>query len=308
MNNLPCLKHLKIEIRADVDIMDGNAWEQMTANLVTFDFSFRFTSDFDEDIHLDLTSFRTPFWLEEKRWFVYFGLNTLYSISCAPVWMSTEFAMSEHTTAPDSQVLFDHIHNLVVKELSTERSFHCSYVNRLTLKCRYMRCDLASIIDLAHVRHLIISSFQSIQVFGACGDQLENLSTLSISIPLRHFLDWTNFRRLEKIRTLEIAYLPNGQPALEGDQIDVLCGIFPRLEKLSTELYCGIDQMLSRVKKFECLSTVAFCCISKLSQTLFATSIRSKLKASLDQAIANHQLGCTYRFDSNMCHLWLSEH
>jgi hypothetical protein len=63
------IKHLNLDIEESTDIIDGNQWKYAVSHLRTFDFRFYLSEIPAKQI---LESFRTPFWLEQKRWFVAF--------------------------------------------------------------------------------------------------------------------------------------------------------------------------------------------------------------------------------------------
>jgi hypothetical protein len=74
---LPRLKHLELRARAVSDIANGNRWQVLTSSLITFHFKFNVSL-----LNLDhfLLSFFTPFWVEEKHWFVAHQNESLFSI------------------------------------------------------------------------------------------------------------------------------------------------------------------------------------------------------------------------------------
>ena len=73
VNKLDHLKRLTIEASGTLDLLDGQRWEEflVRTGLVRFHFRFRYKS-FDEDQSSSsfLESFRSPFWVEQKRWYV----------------------------------------------------------------------------------------------------------------------------------------------------------------------------------------------------------------------------------------------
>ena len=74
VKKLDHLKRLTIQASGTLDLLDGQRWEQFIVRtaLVRFHFKFRYKS-FDEDQSSSssfLESFRSPFWVEQKRWYV----------------------------------------------------------------------------------------------------------------------------------------------------------------------------------------------------------------------------------------------
>lgn len=75
LQELPELKRLRLITTSSYDdetILDGHRWETLLTNLDKFEFVFYInTSDFLLwDIDTCITKYRTPFWIEEKQWFV----------------------------------------------------------------------------------------------------------------------------------------------------------------------------------------------------------------------------------------------
>ncbi len=64
--NLSCLTHLTMDAKGSTDLADDYRWETLSAGYVIFNFKFKFTV---WNIQQMLDSFRTPFWLQEKRWY-----------------------------------------------------------------------------------------------------------------------------------------------------------------------------------------------------------------------------------------------
>jgi hypothetical protein len=49
------------------DVMDGFAWERILTNIITFKLSFSFHQSTWNQGPIELESFSTPFWLENKH-------------------------------------------------------------------------------------------------------------------------------------------------------------------------------------------------------------------------------------------------
>ncbi|CAF1334690.1 unnamed protein product, partial [Rotaria sordida] len=70
LHAMPCVKYLELDIPCEIGLIDGYQWESIVVNLIRFDFRFRVVRWSASDIAKInyLNSFRTPFWLEQKRW------------------------------------------------------------------------------------------------------------------------------------------------------------------------------------------------------------------------------------------------
>ncbi|CAF5069981.1 unnamed protein product, partial [Rotaria sp. Silwood1] len=62
--HLPHLKHFVFQAYATAEICDGYRWQLLTSSLITFNFKFHASLVLSEQT---LDSFRSTFWLEEKR-------------------------------------------------------------------------------------------------------------------------------------------------------------------------------------------------------------------------------------------------
>ena len=83
--NLPCLKYVGLNLKGLDDLCDGYRWQILSHHFITFTFTFNVQLS---SIAQVLASFRTSFWLEEKRWVVTYKNNCLYSYipSSSTVW------------------------------------------------------------------------------------------------------------------------------------------------------------------------------------------------------------------------------
>ncbi|CAF3999710.1 unnamed protein product [Rotaria sp. Silwood1] len=72
LHAMPCVKYLELDILCEISLIDSHQWESIAVNLIRFDFRFRIEhrSVCNAAKINHLNSFRTPFWLEQKRWFV----------------------------------------------------------------------------------------------------------------------------------------------------------------------------------------------------------------------------------------------
>ncbi|CAF1344920.1 unnamed protein product [Rotaria sordida] len=89
LSSFPRLVYLTITAdNVDSDMADGFAWARSLQDIKHFEFKLKFIYDAFEQQPLNLDSFRTKFWLEEKKWFVTYdqrlnadGSSLLYSNS-----------------------------------------------------------------------------------------------------------------------------------------------------------------------------------------------------------------------------------
>ncbi|CAF4673313.1 unnamed protein product, partial [Rotaria socialis] len=118
MLNLPDLQHLELVTKGLLDMTDGQSWEKMTRSLLTFNFKISVCMDWIEDI---VESFRTPFWLEEKRWFVACTWDSLYSVPYfSDVCANTYFRPPLYSSVTDEALFCDHINHFILNESSKQ--------------------------------------------------------------------------------------------------------------------------------------------------------------------------------------------
>ncbi|CAF3930779.1 unnamed protein product, partial [Rotaria sp. Silwood1] len=78
LSPMTCLTHLTLNIKnVKSDMINGHAWIPLLTRIITFQFVFSISKKDD----VDLDSFRTRFWLEEKKWYITFDqwINVSYS-------------------------------------------------------------------------------------------------------------------------------------------------------------------------------------------------------------------------------------
>jgi hypothetical protein len=73
------LKRFRIEANTTRDLIDGTQWESIVSHLTKFDFRF---GPFAGHNVILLDSFRSPFWLEYKRWWVVCDVNRMDEPEC----------------------------------------------------------------------------------------------------------------------------------------------------------------------------------------------------------------------------------
>ncbi|CAF4328689.1 unnamed protein product, partial [Rotaria sordida] len=77
LSSFPRLTYLTIIAdNVDIDMANGFAWAQLLKYIKHFEFKFEFYYNAFEQQSLNLDSFRTKFWLEEKKWFVTFDRSS----------------------------------------------------------------------------------------------------------------------------------------------------------------------------------------------------------------------------------------
>ena len=78
--NFPRLKHLDLQAKSYADLVNGNQLAILAKHFITFKFIFEVNLAL---IERTFDTFRTSFWLINKRWFVAYNNNYLYTIPCS---------------------------------------------------------------------------------------------------------------------------------------------------------------------------------------------------------------------------------
>ncbi len=121
------LQHLRVISNTnDEDYFDGSRWESLlsTTSVVQFQFYFSATLTMNKPIHEILLPFRSPFWLDEKHWFVacdqhrLLDQSVLYSIPWCDkqvIWQPRMDFESENTLPNKEYPIFNSVNHLHIK-------------------------------------------------------------------------------------------------------------------------------------------------------------------------------------------------
>jgi hypothetical protein len=137
LSKMPHLKHLTIKGKGNMDLVDGLKWQPVVFHLTTFNFDFKIASQIDNDL---LETFRSAFWLVEKRWFIVYDKQQSH-IFTAPLFASRKInyplsTISYHSSASNiEQIATEHVEKLSIQN-STVSPTHCyQRVKSLRLHC-----------------------------------------------------------------------------------------------------------------------------------------------------------------------------
>ncbi|CAF3979495.1 unnamed protein product [Rotaria sordida] len=155
---------------------------------------------------IQIESFRSSFWLEEKRWFVAYQDYCLFSIpQFAPNCIEISQQLRIRSTAPDNKFIYDQINKITMKTAAIKHNHYFTHIKTLELKCSVSLKTVASIIDLNHIKHLTVLSLNDVLKFMPlehvmplfCELTIENNVTINIIEQISHY-------RFLQIRKLEI--------------------------------------------------------------------------------------------------------
>lgn len=235
---LPNLTHFEIEARADSDLCHGQRWEHFIQNslvhLTIFNFKFQIKSTVMFHIggvsQVLLRSFSTPFWLEEKQWYIAieWQLRLLYSVPRFAIESAdSNFRPPLHSTVPNKNIFYDHISALAVWG---ELSHRFNFVEELWLVSNPTMDILSQVVDLTRIKRLICSSSDgelSLETFAQLLEQSVHLK----HVRFFHIPSWFgqgSSRIFSQIHHLELLH--------ETTRIDWLRQVFPSIERFTMRI------------------------------------------------------------------------
>jgi hypothetical protein len=300
LSSLPRLKHLELDVSGDADLVDGQRWQTLTSGLLTFNFMFRHLPMLESP---DLDSFRSPFWLEEKRWFVAYKENSLFSVPYFVNTLTNEgFQPPICSTAPDASIFYECITQLTLSESPVNSHHRFTRVKTLELDFHIPLSILQKSVDLNRVQHLILSSSTKDLLLEPLLNEMFHLYQISINGCARDFLNQAQRRPIEKIRVLEIG---ESSEVEDDNTIDELCCVFPRVEHLHVRFVCEIEKIFDFIRRFNYLSSASFCYAASFSNRKSVEKRRLDIQSAIDQLRREQNFTHTYRFDRSSVHIWI---
>ncbi|CAF0984471.1 unnamed protein product [Rotaria magnacalcarata] len=267
-------RNLKDDIEDTKDIIDGNQWKYLVSHLQTFNFRFCLAERLDKQI---LDSFRSSFWLEQKKWFVsYDDLESSPSL----------FTVPRFTPKDITYLLNYHTPSCTSSDLKLDQ-----YVHILNLP---MLCPLMQ--DFINVTTLILQTDKDLSLDRILPylslPQLRSLSLVSTSL----LTQLPTEIKFESIRSLTIDTLEIKSHA------EQICIVFPRIERLQIEIN-DQETMSLLIDRLKRLSLATFVChhssiLTNMTKEWFVEN-SSRLKE-------NNNFTC--RIDKGKIHLWISVH
>jgi len=300
ISNLPRLKHLELVGNFNKDVVDGHRWQMKVKSLVTFKFMFSLLVELESQ---DLDSFRSSFWLEEKRWFVAFAEKRLFSV---PDFAITEtdknFRLPLYSTVSDNRIFYECINKLQLTETPDNIDRHFTHVQTLTLDRSIPLSIIGKTVNLSRVQHLIFCSSLKNLPIKLLIDEMPNLYRLSIKCDLKNFLKEVFYETIDKIQSLEIG---NRFQNVNDYNMEQLCTVFSNIKHLHVDHICTAIQIVDFLDRFKYLSTASFCYGSWSASEEEMQRCRLQVQSELDRIRRFGKLYYTYRFDSASVHIWI---
>lgn len=301
MIQLPRLRHLELIAHCNNDVIDGTRWEACTKDLCTFKFSFRIIGTIQSQ---QMDSFRTPFWLNDKKWFVAYKNDRFFSV-LQPTAMEIDFnfELPQYTTAIDERILYQHIHHLTLKENLKCLNGYFPHVHTLVLEDPLSLSTIRKVVDLHQIHNLTLPLSMENFPIEILMNEMPNLHQLSILYDVDHFLKQICDKIPERIRTLRIRQMDT-LTTNDGVGIGYLSTIFPHLESLHVNCLCSVEQILDFLRAFKRLIRASFC-YKQWDNDKGTTRCRLNIQSNLDQIRRVEKWNFTYRFDSSRVYFWI---
>ncbi|CAF1040046.1 unnamed protein product [Adineta steineri] len=217
VRNAPQLQSLNIclefdTLKSDVSLISSHLTQlNLTINKLT-------------SINETFRSFQTPFWLEEKRWFVAYQNKWLYSIHHSHINVMNDFSQtSTFSTAPNVIVERNPVHKL------------------------------------SKTQHLYISLNRDKLWFNPSDYKLADIREIEITSETTDILRQIKDYQFKQIHKLDITIFK--EPKNPLDMFEQLLYLFPCIEHLTIYALADItiDHMLFIIEKFKHLRNVSFC-------------------------------------------------
>lgn len=260
LSSFPQLGYLTVIANdLDSDMADGNAWAELLREVKHFDCKLQFCWNAFTEQSINLDSFRTKFWLEEKQWFVHYeqkvdtDYSILYTNSSSVIdcvsndiigVLVSESSKLYPTSLPTSHCLtinYQYVKYALLHRYTQNKQRNISYINvRLPLTFK----DISTYLDLSRIvtcypsnEWIAKSPIEMIEFL----QTLPNLRALSVSGPILNYLiqhQWPN------IIHLRIENESDDNPnTINLNLMDTLCHSFSRLERIDIHLSCIEDRL-----------------------------------------------------------------
>jgi hypothetical protein len=300
MSNLPHLKHLELIANSNNDVADGHRWQIKVKSLVTFKFMFNLLVELKSQ---DLHSFRTPFWLEEKRWFVAYTHKRLVSV---PHFIATEtdedFRLPLDSTVPDNIIFYEHIDTLQLREIPDNDHHYFAHVQTLTVSSPILPYTIEKIVHLTQIQHLnLYLSLENFPVMLLI-NEMPNLRQISIGYEVKIFLKQVHGGTIEKIHALQIG---NSFMNVDDYDIEQLWTVFSNIKDLRVDHTCSTTQIFDFLDRFKHLSSASFRYAPWSIDDVDMQQGRLEIQSELDRVRSLQRLNYTYRFDRSSVHIWI---
>lgn len=251
------LRHLEIQTEGLLDLFDGYRWAVLAVQLHTFRFQFFYKYLYlpSRDI---LSSFNTPFWLEEKHWLVACRRTCLFSVPYFAVeHVNLPQYLPTHSIGLNKRYLDDLVKKITITTRLTEPTNYYPHVNTLELKQRMPTKILASTINLHQIKSLSIVTMNDLIEYFPLGSTLPQLTALFIEHDVTiEMIESIGNHSLKQILQLTVGVSRENREYV----IEELFHVFPCVEYLRYKtMVRSKREMVHLIDGFTHLSKASFC-------------------------------------------------
>jgi len=262
LKSTPNLLNLKLCGRCDLDMIDGNQWQNLLISslsyLNTFKFIFHYTfkRNFDE-IYQKLNQFQNDFWIKQHQWYTEYSISNSSIMIYTIPYMLNSYKLEFNSKRYSNQFInpFDNVTNLILYHNINRESYEYYFKNIKSLIIlppenkngflfnMEMIRSVELMINLSNIQHLGISfnfKIENSRVLLAILQSLPKLSSLMINF--RNLIYFTSNKELcqylnKTIKKLDIYKYHSLPFKYDYEKVD-LCQIFSNIEQFR----CNIDQ------------------------------------------------------------------
>ena len=280
-SSFPRLNHLTV-IADDArnKLANGSLWATMLKGVKSFHMNLSFGPDVFSRQSIDLESFRTRFWLEEKKWLVTYQRNS-----------NNGRSILYTNPSPINNESISTIVGILPSESTPTPSVHCMAINYLHFKRVLLHCSihlpeidfsngstsfpstfraLIAYLDTRNVRPQWIQKSSNELIEFLCSQSY--VHALSVSVAVLKYLyayQWSYITDL-KIEN----DLINGYQLSSSEEIDALCQAFPYVERL--DIHSTSTTVLPQI-------------LQRMKNTLIDVVIRQSLVSNQEQQLSLRQ-------------------
>ncbi|CAF3007511.1 unnamed protein product [Rotaria socialis] len=271
LSKLPRLRHLVLDGQAHTSIIDGRRWEILAMDLLTFNFNFKLEINQIEQI---LETFRTPFWIERKRWFVAYIHGRLFSVPhfvgrC----ITLPFHTPVHSTTPNDELFYEHVDSLGLPNAEIDDVHRFAHVTTLRLELAIRLTTIQTMIDLSRVRELILYGRESLSIILQIPTVMPRVDKISLYFGISENIN-NDLRRIrdmqpiKQVRTLQIIGSKYMSYVRNMSSIKELCRIFTHVKQLHVFDQTSIRHIGCWIDGFKYLSNASFYLSLSMNETI----------------------------------------